>query len=90
MKTTWSFSALTVLVYYAITNLAALRLPKAHRLYPRWISWAGLGSCLLLMACIPVPVWLAGAALLALGVSLRLVIKHKLAGNAASKRDHDN
>src|SRR5690606_24398038 len=28
VKLTWSFSAFTVLVYYAITNLAALRLPE--------------------------------------------------------------
>jgi APA family basic amino acid/polyamine antiporter len=27
VKTTWSFSAFTVLIYYAITNLAALRMP---------------------------------------------------------------
>ncbi|MEE2879722.1 MAG: amino acid permease, partial [Pseudomonadota bacterium] len=46
VKTVWSFSALTVLIYYAITNLAALQLPAAERLYPRWISLAGLAGCL--------------------------------------------
>ncbi|MDX1565337.1 MAG: APC family permease, partial [Phycisphaeraceae bacterium] len=35
VQITWSFSAFTVLVYYAITNLAALRLPPEDRLYPR-------------------------------------------------------
>ena len=34
VKTTWSFSAFTVLLYYAITNLAALRIPQQKRLYP--------------------------------------------------------
>lgn len=38
VKLTWSFSALTVLVYYAVTNLAALRMPKEHRLCPRVFS----------------------------------------------------
>jgi APA family basic amino acid/polyamine antiporter len=36
VRTTWSFSAFTVLIYYAITNWAALRLPAERRLYPRW------------------------------------------------------
>src|SRR5690606_37791990 len=35
VETTWAFSAFTVLVYYALTNLAALRLPQEARLYPR-------------------------------------------------------
>src|SRR5690606_17400267 len=48
VKTTWSFSAFTVLLYYAITNLAALRLNDEERLYPRWIAWAGLAACLFL------------------------------------------
>lgn len=89
VKATWSFSALTVLVYYAITNLAALKLPKEQRLYPRWISWAGLAGCVLLAVYIPVPVWLAGGALLALGFALRLALRHMHAGNAASQRDHN-
>lgn len=89
VKTTWSFSALTVLVYYAITNLAALRLPKDQRLYPRWISLVGLVGCLLLATCIPAPAWLVGGALLALGFAIRLALRHMNAGDAASQRDHD-
>ena len=46
VKTTWSFSAFTVLVYYAITNLAALRIPAEARIVPRWIPVAGLIGCL--------------------------------------------
>src|SRR3990167_1535630 len=33
VETTWAFSAFTVLIYYAITNLAALLLQKVDRLY---------------------------------------------------------
>ncbi|MDH3307390.1 MAG: APC family permease [Acidimicrobiia bacterium] len=43
VRVTWSFSAFTVLLYYAITNWAALRLEV--RQFPRWVSWAGLAAC---------------------------------------------
>ncbi|MEM9915346.1 MAG: APC family permease [Planctomycetota bacterium] len=46
IKAAWSLSAVTVLVYYAITNAAALRLPPEARLYPRVFSWLGLVGCL--------------------------------------------
>ena len=44
----WSFSAFTVLLYYGITNLAALQLSDDERYYPRAISWAGLLACFFL------------------------------------------
>ena len=72
---TWSFSAFTVLVYYAITNLAALRLPAEARLYPRWIPAAGLAGCLGLAFWVEPRVWLVGLALIGLGLSGRALIK---------------
>lgn len=74
VKLTWSFSALTVLVYYAITNLAALRLPEADRRYPRWIAAAGLCGCLGLVPWIELQVWLWGA-----GVAIVGLLWHGLA-----------
>jgi APA family basic amino acid/polyamine antiporter len=68
VRTTWSFSAFTVLVYYAITNLAALRLPAEHRLFPRWIPAAGLVGCLGLAFWVERQVWLVGLALLTVGL----------------------
>ena len=41
----WSLSAAGVLIYYALTNLAALRLAPEHRRFPRVISWLGLIIC---------------------------------------------
>lgn len=67
VKTTWSFSAFTVLVYYALTNLAALFLAPADRLYPRWIAGTGLVACLLLAFWVERSVWLAGVGLLLAG-----------------------
>lgn len=71
IRLTWSFSAFTVLVYYGITNLAALRLPDEARRFPRWIAWAGLVSCFGLAFFVDWQVWLAGLALLGLGFALR-------------------
>jgi APA family basic amino acid/polyamine antiporter len=68
VRLTWSFSAFTVLVYYAITNLAALRLPAKDRLYPRFVSLAGLFSCLFLAFWIDWGVWLSGLGLIVLGM----------------------
>jgi len=79
VKTTWSFSAFTVLLYYAITNAAALALPADLRLFPRWISAAGLLSCLLLAFWVPAPVWLTGLALSLLGLAW-----HRLARSRSS------
>ena len=69
VKTTWTFSAFTVLIYYAITNLAALRLPKDKVLYPRWVSVVGLFSCGFLAFMVDQKTWLMGLGLIALGLA---------------------
>jgi len=68
IKTAWSFSAFTVLVYYSLTNLAALRLPAGRRLYPRAWAVAGLGSCLFLAFWVQPAVWLGGLGLIGAGI----------------------
>ncbi|QDU98998.1 APC family permease [Lignipirellula cremea] len=68
VRTTWSFSAFTVLVYYALTNLAALRLTREERLYPVWIPWIGLCSCLFLACWVETRIWLTGFGLIAAGL----------------------
>ena len=60
VKLTWSFSAFTVLVYYAITNLAALRLRGSDCLYPRFVAVLGILSCLFLAFWVEPAVWMAG------------------------------
>jgi APA family basic amino acid/polyamine antiporter len=71
IRTTWSFSAFTVLLYYAITNLAALRLPAEHRRYPRWVSVLGLLACLGLAFWVDPKIWLVGLGLVAAGLIWR-------------------
>ncbi|SFO81583.1 APC family permease [Qipengyuania nanhaisediminis] len=74
IETAWAFSAFTVLVYYAITNFAALRLPEKERLYPRWIAITGLAACVFLAFWVPVPVWAAGLGLIAIGLLWKRVL----------------
>lgn len=48
IKLAWSVSAFTVLLYYTLTNIAALFVPPIQRFVPKWVSLGGLVSCLLL------------------------------------------
>lgn len=68
VRITWSFSAFTVLIYYALTNLSALQLSADERLFPRWVAYLGLGACLFLAFWVEVQIWLIGLALLAAGL----------------------
>jgi APA family basic amino acid/polyamine antiporter len=68
VKLTWSFSAFSVLIYYAVTNLAALRLSPGERMYSPLFAWGGLASCLFLAFWVEWQVWLAGLGLIALGL----------------------
>lgn len=68
LKIAWSFSAFTVLVYYSITNLAALRVKAEERFVPRWISVLGLISCLSLAAFIELQILYVGLILIGVGL----------------------
>ena len=68
IKTTWTFSAFTVLIYYAVTNLAALRLSANERLYGKSWAWVGLVACLSLAFAIEWQVWSVGLGVLAVGL----------------------
>lgn len=74
VKTTWSLSAFTVLIYYATANLCALRQPPEERRFPRAISLLGLLTCLSLSAFVAPTAWQTGLGLIALGL-----LWHKLA-----------
>jgi len=65
---TWSFSAFTVLIYYAITNLSAFMMTAELRLYPRFIPALGLFGCLFLAFWIEPAIWGSGLAILGLGL----------------------
>lgn len=68
VRTAIGFSSFGVLVYYAITNLAAFRQPAAERRWPRAINIAGLSACLALALTLPLNSVLTGAAVLLVGI----------------------
>jgi len=74
-RLSWSLSAFTVLLYYAITNLAALRLPREQRRYPRAIAVAGLVGCLGLACWVEWRAWAIGLGLLVVGFILRAMLR---------------
>lgn len=75
IKTTWSFSAFSILIYYAIANLASLRLSASERLYPKWLGWFGLSACLFLAFWVELKIWLIGLGLIIAGLIWRKVFK---------------
>jgi APA family basic amino acid/polyamine antiporter len=75
VKAAWSLSAFTVLVYYAFTNWAALRLPRADRRYPRSLSWLGLTGCLALAVFVDWRYIAAGLAILLIGLLWRWAVR---------------
>ncbi|MEX1161441.1 MAG: APC family permease [Balneolaceae bacterium] len=72
---TWSFSAFTVLIYYAITNVSAFFLDPKKRLYPRWIPAAGFSGCLSLAFWIEPKIWILGLLLIFLGIGWHLIAR---------------
>jgi APA family basic amino acid/polyamine antiporter len=75
VRTTWSFSAFTVLIYYALTNLAALQLSDQERLFPRPIAWAGLAACLFLAFWVETFIWVIGLGLIVLGLIWHVIAR---------------
>ena len=72
VELTWSFSAVTGLVYYAITNLAALVLSETSRMFSRAFAWLGLASCAFLALWIREEAWVAASILVFLGLGWHL------------------
>ncbi|MCL1870027.1 MAG: APC family permease [Promicromonosporaceae bacterium] len=68
------FSSFGVLVYYLVANLAAWTQTGTDRLYPRALQAFGAAACVVLALALPWQSVVSGAAVLAVGVVLRLVI----------------
>jgi APA family basic amino acid/polyamine antiporter len=70
LRSAIGFSSFAVLLYYAITNMAAFTLPHAQRRWPRALAASGVVGCVLLAFTLPLASVLAGAAVFALGAVL--------------------
>jgi APA family basic amino acid/polyamine antiporter len=83
----WSFSAFTVLLYYAITNLSALQLGPQERLFPRAVAWVGLAACLFLAFWVEPRIWLVGLALIGVGLAWHVVAQRLYRNSTVPQRD---
>jgi basic amino acid/polyamine antiporter, APA family len=70
-------ASFTILLYYAITNMAALKMPGDQRLYSSWIARAGLVTCLVFALSLSFRVILVSLTLLAAGFLLRAFFKQR-------------
>jgi APA family basic amino acid/polyamine antiporter len=86
VRTTWSFSAFSVLLYYALTNLAAWRMAPHERLYPRWIAGLGFVCCLVLAFWVEREIWLMGSAIVLLGLAWHAIARRRLLKRPATAR----
>jgi basic amino acid/polyamine antiporter, APA family len=66
-----SAAAFTILLYYAIANVSAMRMPVEAKLYPDFVPWVGLVSCIVLAFSLQMPVILTGLGVLAAGFVFR-------------------
>lgn len=66
-------ASFTILLYYSITNIAALRQPRTEQRYGRVIPILGLIGCLAMSVSLPLNVILTGVWLLLAGFLLRLL-----------------
>lgn len=66
-----SAASFTILVYYGIANVAALRMPREAKLYPDFIPVVGLTGCVVLALSLTPGVMAVGLGVLAVGLVLR-------------------
>lgn len=82
IRLTWSFSAFSVLIYYALTNLAALQLKPRERLFPAWIGWLGLAACVFLAFWVERDVWVFGLFLIVVGLLWQVIMQGRKRANS--------
>jgi basic amino acid/polyamine antiporter, APA family len=68
-------ASFTILVYYGIANVAALRMPTAAKLYPDIVPAVGLVACAVLALSLSAATIGAGLVLLGAGFAARLVAR---------------
>ncbi|HEX7707450.1 MAG TPA: amino acid permease [Thermoanaerobaculia bacterium] len=74
-----SAAAFMILVYYGITNVAALRLTKQTRMYSPIVPAFGLFGCVVLALSLPLRTIATGIAILAAGALFRLLFRRAFA-----------
>lgn len=68
-------ASFTILLYYSITNIAALKQPVKEQIYSKVIPVMGLAGCLAMSVSLPFNVIVTGVGLLIIGFLLRLLLQ---------------
>ena len=68
-------ASFSILLYYSLANLSALRQREEHRIVPRIFPYIGLITCIILAVSLPWKTIVVGLAILVSGFILRYVIK---------------
>jgi APA family basic amino acid/polyamine antiporter len=68
-------ASFAILLYYAIANLAALRMPRHARLYPAFVPATGFVACLTLAVSLAPWTIALGLAVLAAGFVVRAAVR---------------
>lgn len=69
-------AAFTILLYYSITNIAALKQPANEQIYSKVIPILGLVGCLVMSFSLPLNVIATGIGLLVVGFIIRYLLNH--------------
>jgi basic amino acid/polyamine antiporter, APA family len=69
-----SAASFTILIYYGIANVAALRMPVSGKLYPDVVPLVGVTACAVLALSLSASVIVAGIAVLVVGLGLRFAM----------------
>ena len=70
-----SAAAFTILVYYGIANLAALKMKREDKLFPKFIAVIGVIACGALALSLRLSAIIAGVVLLTAGLAFRSVFR---------------
>lgn len=82
-----SAAAFTILIYYGIANICALKLQKDEKLYPKWVAVLGLVFCVVMALSLPAPTIVSGLGVLALGFVLRALFRFFFVLSPAESKD---
>jgi APA family basic amino acid/polyamine antiporter len=77
-----SAASFTILVYYGIANVAALKMPRDAKLYPDVVPVVGLAGCVALAFALPLSVIATGLALTGAGFIARAIVRAGSPGRA--------
>jgi APA family basic amino acid/polyamine antiporter len=75
-----STASFTILIYYGIANVAALRMPANRKLYSNAVPLVGLVSCTVLAASLAWPVVSTGIGVLLVGFIVRALVRRSVGG----------